>query len=137
MRAHARSSSLRLLTLLWGCTSTVVVPVPPRIDLSRNGTPGVIEFDSNADGTINRLNGRVSTEFEGDVSSRLMETKTGASVWSSSAWAKRQIGRVTVSTDRGVNARMNSSDPRQEMLPALVFHLTQDFRPSTVRRRVD
>ncbi len=86
---------------------------------------------------LNRLSGRVSTEIKGDISSRLMGTKTGAGVWSSSAWAKRQIGRVTVSTDRGVNARMNSSDPREEMLPALVFHLTQDFRPSTARRRVD
>lgn len=212
MRVYVRFTSLLLLAALWGCSSTVVVPVPPRMELARYATLGVVEFDSNADpainaqatrqfqeqihaaqpgtrlialghrGTvlaaigaaqldanalqrigqkygvdaiffgeivysdprtdvtitdINRLAGRVSTEIKGDISSQLMETRTGASVWSSSAWAKRQIGRVSVSTDYGVNAKMNNADPRVEMLPALVFHLTEDFRPSTVRRRVD
>ena len=29
-----------------------------------------------------------------------------------------------------------NSDPRAEMVPTLVFHLTQDFRPSSTRQRV-
>jgi hypothetical protein len=62
-----------------------------------------------------------------------METSTGASVWSSSAWAKRQIGRVNVA-DQGVSVGVGKSNPREEMVPALVYQLTHDFRPSSVRQ---
>jgi hypothetical protein len=63
-----------------------------------------------------------------------VEARTGASVWSSSAWAKRQIGRVSVSAERGVRAEASHSNPREEMIPALVYQLTHDFRPSSVRQ---
>ena len=75
-------------------------------------------------------------EVRGDISSRLLETRTGASVWSSSAWARRQVGRLNVSAEQGVSGTMRSSNPREEMVPTLVYHLTQDFRPSSVRQRV-
>ena len=75
-------------------------------------------------------------EVRGDISSRLLETRTGASVWSSSAWARRQIGRLNVSAEQGVSGTMRNSDPREEMVPTLVYHLTQDFRPSSVRQQV-
>jgi hypothetical protein len=42
-----------------------------------------------------KLEGGVRAEIKGDISSRLVETGTGASVWSSSAWARRQIGAST------------------------------------------
>jgi hypothetical protein len=76
------------------------------------------------------LSGSVRAELRGDISARLLEAASGASVWSSSAWAKRQLGGVRVSADQGVSAAVTPSDPRREMIPALVFHLTQDFRPS-------
>jgi len=85
---------------------------------------------------VTKLEGGVRTEVRGDISSRLVETRTGASVWSSSAWARRQIGSLSVSAEQGVSGGMSKSNPREEMVPALVFHLTQDFRPSSVRRRV-
>jgi hypothetical protein len=209
MRRIAGLTLLLSLAMLWGCSRTVVVPVPPRMDLKSFGTLGIVEFASNADLAINaratrefqahihsaqpgtrllelgsreavlaavgsrqldaaalrkigekhgvdviflgdiaysepktdvtitditKLEGRVRTEVRGDISSRLVETRTGASVWSSSAWAKRQVGRVSVSAEQGVSGTMRNSDPREEMVPALVYHLTQDFRPSSVRQ---
>ena len=84
-----------------------------------------------------RLLGAVKAEIKGDVSSKLMETSTGASVWSSSAWAKRQLGSVRVSADFGVSGHVAQSNPRQEMIPDMVYHLTHDFRPTSTRQRVE
>ena len=209
MRRYARFTLLLSLAMLWGCSNTVLVSVPPRMDLKGYGTLGIVEFASNSDRAINaratqqfqeqvqtaqpgtrfielgnreavlasvgarqldvdaakrigqkygvaalflgdiayseprtdvkltdltKLEGGVRSEIRGDISSRLVETGTGASVWSSSAWASRQIGRLSVSAEHGVSGAMGKSNPRDEMVPALVYHLTQDFRPSSVRQ---
>ena len=210
MRTYAAFVILLALVVQWGCSRTILVPVPPRMDLKSYGTLGIIEFASNSDpaisnyatqqfqehvqgaypGTpilelgnreavlaavgatqfdadaiakigkkygvtavflgdivysepktdirvtdINKLEGGVRTEVRGDMSTKLMETQSGASVWSSSAWAKRQIGSVSLSTRRGVSATVGDSNPRKDMVPALILHLTQDFRPKLVRQR--
>ena len=197
--------------LVWGCSSTVLVPVPPRMDLRGYGTLGIIEFSSNADPAINahatrrfqehiqaaqpgtrfielgsreavlaaigsrqfdvdtlkqigskysvdaiflgdltysepktdidikdltKLEGKVRTEIRGDMTSRLMESRTGASVWSNSAWATRQIGRLSVSAEQGVSGGMSQGNDREEMLPTLVHYLTGDFRATSIRQRV-
>jgi hypothetical protein len=85
---------------------------------------------------LSKLEGGVRTEVRGDISAKLVETRTGASVWSSSAWARRQVGHVNVSADQGVSGTLRNSDPREEMLPALVSHLTQDLRSTSVRQQV-
>jgi hypothetical protein len=85
---------------------------------------------------IAKLQGAVRTEVRGDLSTKLMETKLGASVWSSSAWATREIGSVSLSTKRGVNTTVGDSNPRKAMVPALIYHATEDFRPKFVRQRV-
>ena len=211
MHKYAGITLLLSLAILWGCSSTVLVPVPPRMDLKSYGTLGIVEFASNSDPAINvhatrqfreqiqaaqpgtrfvdlgrreavlaavggrqidvdtlkkiggkygvdaiflgditysdpktdvkltdltKLEGGVRTEVRGDISSSLKETRTGASVWSSSAWAKRQIGRLSVSAEQGVSGGMSNENPRDEMVPTLVYHLTQDFRPTSVRQRV-
>jgi hypothetical protein len=87
-------------------------------------------------GDLKKLEGSVRTEVRGDISSRLVETRTGASVWSSSAWATEQTGRLRVSAEQGVSGKMNQSDPRQEMVQTMMFYLTEDFRSSSVRQRV-
>jgi hypothetical protein len=208
MRSYLRLALLSLAALC-GCSSTVVVPVPPRMDLKSYGTLGIIEFSSNAGAGVNAqatrrfqeqiqaaqpgtpfielgsreavlaavgggrldadalrkigakhgvaavfvgeivyseaktdirvkdlaaLEGAVRAEMRGDISSRLVETRTGAGVWSSSAWARRQIGRLNVSAEHGVSGAMSKSDPREEMVPALVYQLTHDFRPGSVRQ---
>jgi len=84
-----------------------------------------------------KLEGGVRIEVRGDISSKLVETRTGANVWSSSAWARRQLGRLNVSAEHGVSGTVRSSNPREEMVPTLVYHLTQDFRPSSVRQQVE
>jgi len=211
MLKSAGFALLLSLAALWACSHTVVVPVPPRMELKSYGTLGIVEFASNSDPAINaratrefqthihaaqpgtrilelgtreavlaavggrqldtdalrkigekygvdaiflgditysepktdvkvtdltKLEGSVRTEVRGDISSRLVETRTGASVWSSSAWTRRQVGRLNVSAEQGVSGTMNNSNPREEMVPTLVYHLTQDFRPSSVRQRV-
>jgi len=201
---------LMSMAVLWGCSHTVSVPVPPRVDLIGYGTLGLVDFASNANPSINaqttrafeqqihaaqpgtrivdlgsresllagvgsrqldatalrkigekygvnaifvgdlkysepktevkitditKLEGGARVELRGDISFRLMETRTGASVWSSSAWARREVGRVNVSVEQGVTgAGRGSSNPREEMVPSLVYHVTEDFRPSTVRQ---
>jgi hypothetical protein len=84
-----------------------------------------------------RLQGSASTVIRGDITSKLVQTLSGASVWSSGAWATRQIGRVSVSPERGVRAQADSEDPREAMLAAMLGHLTDDFRPGTERRRAN
>jgi len=209
MRRYAGFTLLLSLAMLWGCSRTVLVPVPPRMDLESYGTLGIVEFASNSDRTINslatrkfqeqvqsaqpgtrfielgnreallaavggrqldadalrkigekygvaaiflgdiaysepktdvkltditRLEGGARTEIRADISSKLVEPSTGASVWSSSAWARKQIGRVSVSAERGISAQTSTANPREEMVPALVYQLTHDFRPSSVRQ---
>ncbi len=211
MRQSNRFAMLLSALLLWGCSNTVLVPVPPRVDLQSYGTLGLVEFTSNAATTINghatrefqahihaaqpgtrivelgtreelmaavgarqldaaamrrigakygvdaiffgsiayadprtnvkindstRLEGGVRIDVRGDISSRLVETRSGANVWSSSAWAQRPMGSVSLSAEHGVSGGMRAGNAREEMVPTLVRHLTQDFRPSTVRQQV-
>jgi hypothetical protein len=194
--------------LVGGCSSTVLVTVPPRVDLKGYGTLGVVDFTSNSSGAVGaratqqlqeqvqaaqpgtrfvdlgsreavlaavgrnqldadaakrigkrygvdavflgeiaysdpktdvrvndlaKLDAGLRTEVKGDISARLVETASGASVWSNSGWVRRQVGRVNVS-EQGISGSMTKSDPREEMVPALVYQLTHDFRPSTERR---
>jgi len=195
------------LFLAGGCSSTVLVTVPPRMDLKGYGTLGVVDFTSNSGlgsaratqqlqeqiqsaqpGTrfielgsretllaavgrnqldadaakrigkkygvdavflgeiaysdpktdvrvndLTKLDAGLRTEVRGDISARLVETASGASVWSNSGWVRRQLGRLNVS-ENGVSGSMSKSDPREEMVPALVYQLTYDFRPTTERR---
>lgn len=194
--------------LVGGCSSTVLVTVPPRVDLKGYGTLGVVDFTSNSSGAVGaratqqlqeqiqaaqpgtrfidlgsreavlaavgrnqldadaakrigkrygvdavflgeiaysdpktdvrvndlaKLDAGLRTEVKGDISARLVETASGASVWSNSGWVRRQVGRVNVS-EQGISGSMSKSDPREEMVPALVYQLTHDFRPTTERQ---
>lgn len=202
-------AGIAMLALLAACSSnTVLVSVPPRMDLKSYGALGIVEFASNEPGSaahatrqfqeqvqaaqpgtpflelgdrrsvlaavgageldaaalrkigakygvravfvgelvyseprvdvkivdITKLQGGVRAEMRGDISSRLFDTASGASVWSSSAWARRQVGNLHLSAERGISGGMSEANPRDEMMPALVYHLTQDFRPSTARQ---
>lgn len=209
MRRVTKSLVLLMLFFSWGCSNTILVSVPPRMDLKKYGTIGLVQFTTNSDPALNmfasqqfqehvqsafpgtpildlgtkervleaigaaqldanamtqigkkygvsavflgeivysdpktdvrvnditRLNGSIRTEIRGDVSGQLMDTHVGASVWSSSAWAKRQLTGVMVSPKRGIRTTIGDSNPRKDMVPALMFHLTEDFRPRMVRQ---
>jgi hypothetical protein len=82
---------------------------------------------------ITRLEGGVRSELRADIAGRLLETTSGASVWTRSAWTKRQLGALNLSAERAVSGSLAKADPREEMLKTLVYHLTHDFRPSSVR----
>lgn len=202
-------SLLASLALLFACSKSVLVSVPPRMELNRYATLGIVEFASSAEpalgaraarqlqekiqaaqpGTrflelgerdavlasvgakqldpaalkrigekygvaavfvgelaysqptmevklmdLTKLEGAARSEVKGEISSRLLETASGASVWSRSAWARRQIGGVNVSSEQGVSGAIRQGNPREAMLPALVYELTHDFRPSTTRQ---
>jgi len=206
-----RYVGLLAAALLAACSRTVVVPVPPKMDLKGYGPVGIVDFNSNSEqglsaratrqfqeqvqsaqpGTrfvelgdrqqllaavgakqldtpalrkigakygvsalfigdlayseprtdvkvsdITKLEGGVRTEIRGDISARLLETASGASVWSMSGWARRQMGAVHVSAERGISGGMSGSNPREEMVPALVSEITHDFRPTYVRQPV-
>jgi len=208
MNRFAAISLLVGFTLFAACSHTVVVPVPPRVDLGGYSSIGIVEFDSNSEralsaratrqfqeqiqaaqpGTrfielgdrqallaalgakqldaptlrkigqrygvaavflgdiayseprvdlkisdISRMEGGVRAEIRGDLSARLFETATGASVWSNSGWARRQLGALSVS-EQGVSGGMRNANPREEMVPTLVYEITHDFRPSSVRQ---
>lgn len=199
-----------LAAVTWGCshTHTVMVSVPPRLDLKPYGTIGIVEFSANGEhalgaqatrqfqeqvqeaqpGTrflelgnrdavlagigardfnpeslrrigekyrvnalvlgdvvyseprtdikvadIKKLEGGMRSELRADISGRILETATGASVWTRSAWSKRQLGSLNVSAERGVSGSLAKANPREEMVPSLVYQLTHDFRPTTVR----
>ena len=199
------------VALLCGCSSTVLVRVPPRVDMQAYETTGIISFVSNAEGATNeyatqqlqqhvqaaqpgtrflelgsresvlaavgatqldaeaikrigqkfgvaavfyghitysepttnvrvtdlsKLQGGVKSEMKGDIFGRLVETRTGASMWSSSAWMRKQIAGL-VSGEHGVSVSMKDSNPRYDMVPTLVYHLTTDFRATTVRQKTD
>lgn len=208
MKAYA-GVALVLAALVAACSRTVMVPVPPRMDLSGYGPVGIVDFSSNSDAAVNaratrqfqeqvqsaqpgtrfvelgdrqellaavgakqfdaatlrrigarygvsaifigdiayseprvdvkvsdmaKLEGGLRAEIRGDMSARLLETKSGASVWSSSGWARRQTGAVHVSAERGVSGAMSGSNAREEMVPTLVHEITHDFRPTYVRQ---
>jgi hypothetical protein len=84
------------------------------------------------DGPQPKVGARV--ELRGDISYTLMETRSGDSVWTRSAWAHRPLGMEKVSAERGTSGAMrNSSNPREEMVPSLVYRVTTDFRSSVMQ----
>lgn len=85
---------------------------------------------------LSRLDGSARTEVRGDMSVKLVETRSGATVWSGTSWARRQVSRVNVSAQQGISGSTRDGDPRDEMVPALLQHATQDFRPTTARQQV-
>jgi hypothetical protein len=216
LRCHSAPKRFAImlgLVLLAGCASqTVLVRVPPQIDMGAYRTTGIVEFTSNADPALGqyatrqfqesvqaaqpgtrfielgtredvldaigakqldaqairkigakfavdalfvgdlvysepkydinmidplRMQAAVKSEVKGDVSSKLLETKSGASIWSSSAWAKRQLASMRVSAESGVSGRMSNPSPHHDMVPDMVHHLTHAFRATSVRQRVE
>lgn len=81
--------------------------------------------------------GGATVQMRGDMFARLLETRTGAGVWSNSSWATRQVGGFSVSRNHAIAGSMQSSDPRHDMVGVLVHEVTTGLRPTTARRRVD
>lgn len=59
---------------------------------------------------------------------KLYETQTGASIWSSSAWKKQELGQIKILKD---NIRFNADNPEDaygEIIRDIAWHVTRDFR---------
>ena len=81
--------------------------------------------------------GSATVQMRGEMFARLFETRTGASVWSNSSWATRQVGGVSVSREHAIEGSVRSSDPRHDMVGSLVYEVTTGLRPTTARQRVN
>ncbi|MGD2139230.1 MAG: hypothetical protein PVH25_02445 [Burkholderiales bacterium] len=86
---------------------------------------------------ISKLEGGVRTIVRGDMSSKLLETRSGASIWSSGSWATERVGGLSVSAEDGVDGGVRTPRPRERMVSAMLYHLTEDFRPTQVREKVE
>ena len=53
MRTYVGWTLLLSVAMLWGCSKTVLVPVPPRMDLKSYGTLGIVEFGANSESAAN------------------------------------------------------------------------------------
>lgn len=66
-----------------------------------------------------------SAELEGMLNARILDTRTGATLWSSGARARKEIARVDLTS--GAVAGSGADDARQELIEALVGSTTSDF----------
>lgn len=86
-------------------------------------------------------NGRISTsgvDVRGAVTAeltvRLVSTKTGGTVWRSSAAANRTLGHVALSGGRPSVGVRNREQAYGEIVGTLVASVTRDLRPTWVRQ---
>jgi hypothetical protein len=67
----------------------------------------------------------------------LIESATGASLWSASARTTRTVGNISVFN--GKNVTFDAEDPKQaygELVDTLVAQVTRDFRATWVREPI-
>ncbi|MSQ18304.1 MAG: hypothetical protein EXR39_01795 [Betaproteobacteria bacterium] len=77
---------------------------------------------------IDRQPPSVNPEVKGDIAARLIETQHGREIWRSASWVKKRPTSVRVAMGAGGSGVLPQSDPRGQMVPALVYLLTQYFR---------
>lgn len=74
---------------------------------------------------------------EASLLSKLWETDSGVTLWSNSTVRKEPV--ASLKADSSGNIEFGASDPKEtygNLVPALVFANTTDFRPYYVRRKV-
>ncbi len=76
----------------------------------------------------------LSAEVDATLSSQMVETSTGASVWSSSSSATKEVGHVSVSGDF---FSFDAEEPEKaygELVDVLVYETTRNFRVTWERQ---
>jgi hypothetical protein len=87
----------------------------------------------NAEATASEAGLPAGGELRADIAYTLMETRSGDSIWRNSASARRPFDRMKVAaTQRTGGAPRAAANAHEEMVPALVYRLTEDFRPSSL-----
>lgn len=78
--------------------------------------------------------GEVSARVDATLAVQMIETASGASIWSRSGNASREVGHVSVVS--GVGFAFDADDPEQaygDLVDALVEQVTRDFRATWER----
>lgn len=81
------------------------------------------------------VSGKVAADVDATLAVQMIEAETGASLWSSSARAARRVGQVSILG--GNEFAFDAADPDRayaDLVEALVFEVTRDFRASWVRQ---
>lgn len=78
-----------------------------------------------------------SAEVEASLTAKLFDTRSGATLWSTSARGKETLGSVSVSPGDGIPGIgvSHSDDALDRLVHSLVANATRDFRPSWIRER--
>jgi len=79
--------------------------------------------------------GDITAQVDATLTVQLVETSTGASLWSASARAAKSLGHISVF--RGREFVFDAEDPEAAygvLVDALVEQVTTDFRATWVRR---
>jgi hypothetical protein len=78
-----------------------------------------------------------SAEVEASLTAKLFDTRSGATLWSTSARGKETLGSLSVSPREGLPevGVSHSDDALDRLVHSLVATATRDFRPSWVRER--
>lgn len=81
--------------------------------------------------------GKLTANVDAELTVDLVETESGASIWSASARASRTIGQISVFD--GKRFTFDAEDPEQaygDLIDALVVQVTHDFRSRSIRRPI-
>jgi hypothetical protein len=76
----------------------------------------------------------VRTALNGELTVRLLSTRTGGTVWRSSASASGTVGRMAVSTRLPSVAVRDQDAAYNEVVRSLVADVTRDLRPTWVKQ---
>ena len=83
------------------------------------------------------LSGSLTANVDATLTVDLIESVTGASIWSASARTTRTVGHISVFN--GKNFTFDAEDPEQaygDLIDALVTQVTSDFRATWVREPI-
>jgi hypothetical protein len=84
------------------------------------------------------LRANVNTTLNATLSSKLIETEGGATVWSNSVSWKRKLGKLSVGEYTGVSVgNRGYEEAYKKLVPDMVWDVTRDFRGTYVTKRVD
>lgn len=86
---------------------------------------------------ITRLDASLDAKLDGTLSVKMVETESGATLWSDSTTWNRKLGKVSVNKDTGVSVGFNGyEDAYRKLIPDMVHSITHVFRGRYVRERV-
>ena len=101
------------------------------------GTLDISDVRPNVSISKTLRSGSLTANVEATLTVDLIESATGASIWSASARATRTVGHVSVFNKKDIT--FDAEDPDQaygELVDALVAQVTSDFRARWVRQPI-